>query len=185
SFVGMSDRANRQRNQGHWLNRPMPPAAVIAPFAMAGLLLLVACFNFMNNAIAVAGNRLKEIGIRKVIGGRRKELIMQFLAETTLFCIAAMALALVLAEYFTAGWNGMWSGIELSVRYRDNIPFFLVLGGLTLFSALLAGGYPAFYISSFRPIDILRGRQRLGGGGMLSKSLLVLQFSISLAAVIF
>jgi putative ABC transport system permease protein len=184
-FVGMADRAIRQRNQGHWMNMPMPPAAVIAPFAMAGLLLLVACFNFMNNAIAVAGNRLKEIGIRKVIGGRRKELIMQFLAETTLFCIAAMALALVLAEYFTAGWNSMWSGIELSVRYRDNIPFFLVLGGLTLFSALLAGGYPAFYISAFRPIDILRGRQRLGGGGMLSKSLLVLQFSISLAAVIF
>jgi putative ABC transport system permease protein len=184
-FVGMSGRAIRERNQGHWMNGPMPPAAVIAPFAMAGFLLLVACFNFMNNAIAVAGNRLKEIGIRKVIGGRRKELIIQFLSETFVFCLIAMALALILAEYFTAGWNGMWSGIEITVNYRENLSLFVMLATLMVFTALLAGGYPAFYISAFKPIQILRGTTRLGGANGLTKSLLVFQFSISLAAVIF
>lgn len=184
-FNGMSARAVRERNQGHWMNMPMPPAAVIAPFAMAGFLLLVACFNFMNNAIAISGNRLKEIGIRKVIGGRRKELIIQFLAETLVFCVLALALGMVLAEYFTAGWNGMWGGIEISIRYIDNFELILVLIALILLTALLAGGYPAFYISSFRPIEILRGRTRFGGVNMLTKSLLVFQFSISLAAVIF
>ena len=118
-FIGMSSRALKERNQGHWLNTPMPTAAVIAPFAMAAFLLLVACFNYMNNAIAIAGNRLKEIGIRKVIGGRRKELIVQFLSETMIFCLASMLLALVLAEYFTKGWNSMWNGIELSIIYKD------------------------------------------------------------------
>jgi putative ABC transport system permease protein len=184
-FKGMAARAARERVQGHWMNMSMPPAAVIAPFAMAGFLLLVACFNFMNNAIAVSGNRLKEIGIRKVIGGNRKQLIFQFLAETMVFCLVSLALALVLAEYFTDGWNGMWSGIEMEVRYNDNLPFFVMLTALMAFTALLAGGYPAFYISAFRPIQILRGTTRFGGANWLTKSLLVFQFSISLAAVIF
>ena len=184
-FEGMSSRALRARNQGHWMNMPMPLAAVIAPFAIAGFLLLVACFNFMNNAIAVAGNRLKEIGIRKVIGGRRKELIIQFLAETMVFCALAMALALVLAEYFTAGWNGMWTGIEIKIVYADNITFLAALALLMILTALLAGAYPAFYVSGFRPIEILKNTTRLGGANALSKTLLVFQFSISLAAVIF
>jgi ABC-type antimicrobial peptide transport system permease subunit len=184
-FIGMSARAIRERNEGHWLNGPMPPAAVIAPFAMAGFLLLVACFNFMNNAIAVAGNRLKEIGIRKVIGGRRKELIIQFLSETMIFCVVAMILGLVLAEYFTAGWNSIWTGVEIAVTYRDNVSLFVAIGVLMVFTALLAGAYPAFYISAFKPIQILRGTTRFGGATWLTKSLLVFQFSISLAAVIF
>lgn len=184
-FIGMSARALKGRNQGHWLNMPMPPAAVIAPFVMAAFLLMMACFNFMNNAIAIAGNRLKEIGIRKVIGGRRKELIIQFLSETMIFCFVSLLLALVFAEYFTEGWNYMWNGMELKVNYRDNIPLFAVLASLLLFTSLLAGGYSAFYVSSFRPIQILRGTTKLGGGNFLTKSLLVFQFSISLAAIIF
>jgi putative ABC transport system permease protein len=184
-FKGMAARAVNQRNQGHWMNMPMPPAAVIAPFAMAGLLLLVACFNFMNNAIAVASTRLKEIGIRKVIGGKRKELIFQFLSETFVFCMLALLLGMVLAEYFTAGWNGTWGGLEISIHYANNLELVIVLALLILLTALLAGGYPAFYISSFKPIEILRGSTRFGDANLLSKSLLVVQFSISLATVIF
>jgi ABC-type antimicrobial peptide transport system permease subunit len=184
-FIGMSARAIVQRNQGHWMGGPMPPAAVIAPFAMAGFLLLVACFNFMNNAIAVAGNRIKEIGIRKVIGGRRKELIIQFLSETMIFCLVAMIVALGLAEYFTAGWNSIWSGVEIAVTYRDNVSLLVAIAVLITFTALLAGGYPAFYISAFKPIQILRGTTRFAGASTFTKSLLVFQFSISLAAVIF
>lgn len=184
-FVGMSARAIKQRNQGHWLNGPMPPAAVIAPIVMAGFLLLVACFNFMNNAIAVAGNRLKEIGIRKVVGGRRKELIIQFLSETLVFCLMAFGLALFLAEYFVRGWNSLWAGIELQVVYQDNPLFFISMAVLMMVTALLAGGYPAFYISSFKPIQVLRGTTKFGSTTGFSKALLVFQFSISLAAVIF
>lgn len=184
-FKGMAARAVNQRNQGHWMNMPMPPAAVIAPFAMAGLLLLVACFNFMNNAIAVASTRLKEIGIRKVIGGKRKELIFQFLSETLVFSMLALLLGMVLAEYFTTGWNGMWGGLEISIHYANNLELVIVLAVLILLTALLAGGYPAFYISSFKPIEILRGSTRFGDANLLSKSLLVVQFSISLATVIF
>jgi len=184
-FKGMSARALKEKNQGHWLNTPMPPAAVIAPFTMAAFLLLVACFNFMNNSIAIAGSRLKEIGVRKVIGGKRKELIIQFLSETMVFCFASLLLGLVLAEYFTEGWNYMWNGLELEIHYRDNIFLLTAVASLLLFTSLLAGGYSAFYISSFKPIQILRSTARLGGGNFLTRSLLVVQFSISLAAVIF
>jgi putative ABC transport system permease protein len=184
-FAGMATRAVKERNQGHWMNQPMPPAAVVAPFAMAGFLLLVACFNFMNNAISVAATRLKEIGIRKVIGGRRKELIIQFLSETLIFCMLALFLALFLAEFFVAQWDAMWLGIELSIRYQDNIRFLLAMFMLMAGTALLAGGYPAFYVSAFRPIQILKGATRFGGTTLFTKSLLVFQFSLSLAAVIF
>ncbi len=184
-FKGMSARALKEKNQGHWLNTPMPPAAVVTPFTMAAFLLLVACFNFMNNSIAIAGSRLKEIGVRKVIGGKRRELIIQFLSETMVFCFASLLLGLVLAEYFTEGWNYMWNGLELEIHYRDNIFLLTAVASLLLFTSLLAGGYSAFYISSFKPIQILRSTARLGGGNFLTRSLLVVQFSISLAAVIF
>lgn len=185
SFEGMASRAIKQRNQGHWFNMPMPPAGVLAPFVMAGFLLLVACFNFTNNAIAMAGKRLKEIGIRKVVGGKRRELIVQFLSETLIFCLLAMGIALFLGEYLVAGWDSIWPSIDLDVQYRENWQFFAALGGLTLLTALLAGGYPAFYISSFRPIQVLREKIQLGGMNLFTKTLLVVQFSISLAAVIF
>ncbi len=185
SFIGMSKRAADQRNQGHWFNFPMPPAAVIAPFFMASLLLLVACFNFTNNAIAVAGNRLKEIGIRKVIGGTRRELIVQFLSESLAFTVVALILALFLGELFVRGWDAMWPSIEIQVRYLDNIPLLLSLAVLTIATTLIAGGYPAFYISSFRPIQVLRDNVKFGSTSWLSKSMLIFQFSISLAAVIF
>ena len=184
-FTGMAKRAVAARMQGHWLNMPMPPAAVVAPFFMAGLILLVACFNFTNNAIAVAGNRLKEIGIRKVVGGKRRQLIVQFLSETFVFCILATIVALILGEYFVAGWDALWPGIELTVNYKNNLPFIAALIALVGTTALLAGAYPAFYISAFRPIQILRGTTRFGGTNIFTKTLLVFQFSISLAAVIF
>ena len=184
-FSGMARRAVKARMQGHWFNMPMPPAAVVAPFFMAGMILLVACFNFMNNAIAIAGKRLKEIGIRKVVGGKRRQLILQFLSETLIFCTLAGLIALVLGEYLVAGWDALWPGIELSVRYANNWPFLVVLVLLLLVTALLTGAYPAFYISAFRPIQILRGTTRFGGTNWLTKSLLVFQFTISLAAVIF
>jgi ABC-type antimicrobial peptide transport system permease subunit len=184
-FVGMAHRSVREKNQGHWFNRPMPPAGVLAPFIMAGFMLLVACFNFTNNAIALAGKRLKEIGIRKVVGGQRKELIFQFLSETLVFCLLALGAGLFLSDYFVAGWSSLWPSIELEVTYLDNLPFFSVLLGLIIVTALLAGGYPAFYLSAFRPIQVLRDRATLGGMNWLTKSLLVVQFSISLAALIF
>ncbi|MBL7852446.1 MAG: ABC transporter permease [Cyclobacteriaceae bacterium] len=184
-FIGMAHRAVKDRNQGHWFNRPMPPAGVLAPFLMAGFLLLVACFNFNNNSIALAGKRLKEIGIRKVVGGLRRELMFQFLAETLIFCFLALGVGLFLSDYFVAGWSSLWPGISLKVTYFDNLPFFSALLGLILITALLAGGYPAFYLSSFRPIQVLRDRATLGGMNWLTKSMLVVQFSISLAALIF
>jgi|APTNR8051073442_1049403.scaffolds.fasta_scaffold00001_204 ABC-type antimicrobial peptide transport system permease subunit len=184
-FVGMSQRAVREKNEGHWFNQPMPPAAVIAPFFMAGLLLLVACFNFTNHAIAMAGKRLKEIGIRKVMGGKRKELIAQFLAESFVFCVLALIVSLLLAEFLVAGWDALWPGIELAVRYNDNASFLIMLAGLMIITALLAGSYPAVYISSFKPIQVLKGATQFGGTNLFTKTLLVFQVSISLAAVIF
>ena len=184
-FIGMGQRAFKEKTNFHGLNYPKPPAAVIAPFFMALFLLLVACFNFTNNSIAMAGKRLKEIGIRKVLGGKRKELVLQFFMESFAFCFFALTGALFLAEVFASGWNSIWTDLEISIHYLDNIPLMAAIVVLVLLTTLLSGGYPALFISSFNPVSVLKGTVKFGGNNLFTKSLLVLQFSLSLAAVIF
>jgi len=144
-----------------------------APFAMAAFILLVACFNFMNNSMAVAGNRLKEIGVRKVIGGRKKELVMQFLQRRSSSASWRWAADLFSPNIFTEGWNGMWAGLDIAIIYKDNTSLFVALFVLIVVTSVLAGGYPAFYISKFRPIEILRGTLKFRGTTPPTKSLLV------------
>jgi putative ABC transport system permease protein len=91
-----------------------PPTAAIVGTAMMGILiLLIACFNLTNTAIAISSRRLKEIGIRKVMGGLRKQLIVQFIGETTLICFFALLVGLLVAEFLTEGWNTMWEDMRV------------------------------------------------------------------------
>ncbi|HEY0744232.1 MAG TPA: ABC transporter permease [Chryseosolibacter sp.] len=160
-------------------------AAVVAPVFMALLLLLIACFNMTNTAIAISSRRLKEIGVRKVMGGLRSQLIAQFIGETTFICVIALGFGLLLGEVLLGSWNALWKEMELTSHYLDN-PGFLIFILSTLFiTALLAGAYPAFYVSRFEPVSILKGTFKFGGSNVFTKILLVLQYSFSLLAIIF
>ena len=170
--------------RGYTLHQRVPVPAVIAPSVMAALLLLMACFNFMNTALAFAGRRLKEIGVRKVVGGLRRQLIAQFLGESLLLCVLAFGLALLLAEVFVPAWDSLWPYLDLELRYADNLPLLGFLGALLLFTALLAGLYPAFYISGFSPVKVLKGRQQLPGVTTLTRVLLTFQLTISVLVLI-
>src|SRR5688500_17512682 len=161
-----------------------PRAVVIAPAIMAILILLIACFNLTNTAIAISSRRLKEIGIRKVMGGLRKQLIVQFIGETTLICFFALLAGLLFAEFLTQGWNSMWEYMRITPLYVDNPQFLAFLGGVLIFTGLLAGAYPAFYISHFEPISILKGKLKFGGTNHFTRVLLGLQFAISLMAIV-
>jgi len=164
---------------GYILTESLHPAAVVSPAVLAVLLLLMACFNFMNTAIAFAGKRLKEIGIRKVIGGRRHQLIGQFMGESMLLCTLAFGLALLLATIFAPAYSSLWPNIDLEANYSENMPLLAFLVVLLLVTGLMAGAYPALYISRFNPVSILKGRHRLGGMNALTRTLLTAQLSIA------
>jgi putative ABC transport system permease protein len=175
------DRADLVRS---WTWDAPPISAIIGSATMGILILLIACFNLTNTAIAISSRRLKEIGIRKVMGGLRKQLIVQFIGETTLICFLALLFGLFVARFLTEGWNTMWEYMRVSPHYLDNPRFLIFMGSVLLFTGLLAGGYPAFYISKFEPISILKGKLKFGGTNYFTRVLLGLQFAISLIAIV-
>jgi len=175
------DRAERVRS---WTWDAPPSSAIIGSMVMGILILLIACFNLTNTAIAISSRRLKEIGIRKVMGSMRKQLITQFIGETTFICFLALVLGVGLADFLIQGWNYMWEYMQLTPHYLDSIPFLAFLVGVLLFTGILAGSYPAFYISKFEPVSILKGKLKFGGTNYFTRTLLGLQFAISLIAIV-
>jgi putative ABC transport system permease protein len=186
NFKGMSDRnRTNPRLNNEWLRGGLPKEAITVPTIMAVFLLLLACFNFTNTSIAVSGKRLKEIGIRKVMGGLRRQLVFQFLGENLLLCFVGLLLGLVITEWLAPQYDAMWNWLDLSFTYAENANIILFLAGLLFITGIVAGGYPAFYVTSFEPVSILKGKQKFGGTNWFTRILLGLQFFISLVAIIF
>ena len=185
NFNGMMkrNRANPRVNND-WLYGGIPSEAVTLPAIMAGLLLLLACFNFTNTSIAISSRRLKEIGIRKVMGGMRSQLVFQFMGENFVLCFLGLAAGLLIAEWLVPAYDSLWPWLELKLSYAENIDFLLFLGVLLLMTALIAGGYPSFYVTSFEPVTILKGMAKFGGTNWFTRILLGGQFVISLLSII-
>ncbi len=145
---------------------------------IALFILLIACINFVNLTVARSLKRAKEIGIRKVVGGERKQLIMQFLGESYVISFLAFVLAIGLVELALPVFNDL-SNKALSFSYL--LSFKLVAGyvSIFLFTGMLAGFYPALVLSGFNPVQTLYNRQKHTGKNYLSKSLVVLQFTLA------
>jgi putative ABC transport system permease protein len=144
--------------------------------------LLLACINFMNLATARSEKRAREVGIRKSIGSLRGQLVAQFLGESVLLAGLAALLALLLAKV-SLPWFGRLAGSRIEL---DLSPGFLALFvGFTLLVGLLAGSYPALYLSGFNAVKVLKGSFRVGGGDALMRKILtVLQFTVSISLII-
>lgn len=183
-FEGMAVRAEREDVWNHWFNNSLPTSAAIAPGIMAILILLIACFNFTNTSIAIANRRIKEIGIRKVMGSSKKQLIAQFLGENILLTLFALFVGLLIAAFLVPAYSAMWPFLDIKLSLTENIEFLGFLLLLLLFTGLVAGSYPAFYVSGFRPASILRGSVKFSGTNPFTRILLTLQYAISLLAII-
>ena len=153
-------------------------------FGMIGaFVLLLACINFMNLSTAQSEQRAKEVGIRKTIGSRRGQLIAQFLGESTLLALLAFLLAAGLAYLSLPFFNSI-AAKEMQFP-TDSPAFWAVALGFTLLTGIVAGSYPAFYLSAFRPVKVLKGTFRAGRGATLPRQVLVtLQFTVSLSLII-
>lgn len=150
---------------------------------IAALILVIACINFMNLATARATDRSKEVGLRKVLGAVRRQLARQFIFESLLFATLASVLALVLLQLIMPAYTN-FLGYKLP-SYWNEPRVYLFLIGIIVVVGLLAGSYPALLMSSFSPIESLKGKLRTGkGGAFFRKVLVVCQFGISVLLII-
>jgi len=151
--------------------------------AIAVFILLIACINFMNLATAQATRRASEVGVRKTLGASQSLLIRQFLSESMLIVLIAVLLSMILTEVLLPYFNNL---VGKSIGFSDiNWPYYVVAAiMLTLVTGLLAGGYPAFYLSGFQPAKVLKGKVTTNlSTGMLRKGLVVFQFVIAICLI--
>lgn len=150
---------------------------------IGAFVLLLACINFMNLSTARSEKRGKEVGIRKSIGSQRGQLIYQFLSESFLVVVFAWILSIIMVLLLLNGFNEL-ARKEIEFPW-GNMNFWLISVVFILFTALLAGSYPALYLSSFKPVDVLKGTFKVGRyAGLPRKILVVLQFTVSVAFII-
>ena len=153
-------------------------------FGIIGIfVLLLACINFMNLSTARSEKRAKEVGIRKTVGSLRKQLIIQFLSESVLVAFLAFVLAIIMVLIMLPFFNGM-ADKQIQLPY-SKLLFWIMLLTFTFFTGIISGSYPAFYLSSFRPIAVLKGTFKAGPYAAIPrKVLVVVQFTISITLII-
>ena len=152
-------------------------------FSIALVVLMIACMNFMNLATARSAKRATEVGIRKVVGARRGNLISQFLGESLVITLISIILGVGLAELTLPLFNQV-AGLDLKMEWAH--PFLWIsLVGILIGVGLLAGSYPALFLSSFKPLKVLKGgKSSAKGGRKLREGLVVMQFVISVSLII-
>ncbi len=147
-------------------------------------ILLLACLNFMNLSTARSANRAKEVGLRKVVGAQKAQLIKQFIGESMILTLIALLLSLILVFFTLPIFNSI-SGKSLAMSYLSNPVLLLGLFGFFIIVSLIGGSYPAFFLSTFRPVEVLQGRLRRGAkSSVLRISLVSLQFTVSIVLII-
>jgi putative ABC transport system permease protein len=154
--------------------------------AIALFIMILACVNFMNLATAQSAKRAKEVGIRKVLGSLRKQLIRQFITEAMLFSFLAAILAVIIVIAVLPGFNNL-ADKTLSANIFLDFKSWLVIIGLVLITGFLAGSYPAFFLTSFNPVTILKGSSLFkgkGSGFFTRNALVVFQFTVSTVLII-
>ena len=153
-------------------------------FSIIGILvLLIACINFMNLSTARSERRAREVGVRKVMGSLRGQLILQFLVESMLMTAMAFLLSIALVQAVLPAFNAL-TGDAVRIPYSSGF-FWLIVFSVVLLTGLLAGSRPAFYLSSFQPVRVLKSAVRIGRSASRAREILVvLQFTCSIALII-
>ena len=207
NFTGLyfAPEIEKWRNRGRWKGEGLPISFGLQPIArvhldptikgylnlstifilsgIAFIVLFIACINFMNLSIGRASTRSLEVGMRKVLGAERRQLIHQFWGEFLVITGIAMTAGVLLAEILLPIFNRL-SGRSLSLREIFQPTNFLILLGLLIVVGIVSGSYPALVMSRFRPVEILRGKLRIGRKKPLTRALVVVQFALSIFLVI-
>lgn len=158
-------------------------AGLYGPLVLALLILLSACLNFANTTVSRSNLKLKEMGVRKVLGGTKMQLITQQLIESGIIVFFALCLSTLFTSWWLPTFNSMFTGIELHANYLQDFALLKYMGLILLLVTLIAGLYPAYYVARFNPTQIFRGGFSLGGNNLFSRILLGLQISIAFITI--
>jgi putative ABC transport system permease protein len=151
---------------------------------IAAFVLLIACINFMNLATARSAGRAQEVGLRKVVGALKKHLLVRFYSESMVYALLSLFLALLLVRLVLPWFNAL-TGKGISFNVLGHSQILWGIAGITLLTALLAGSYPAVFLSSFQPVRVLKGSLTAGAGSALFRRVLVVvQFALSVFLII-
>jgi putative ABC transport system permease protein len=152
--------------------------------AVAVLILVIACINYMNLATARAGRRAREVGLRKALGSKRSEIAKQFFYESTLMTVGSLLIAIVLVLVLLHPFNELADKSFTFSSLRNPYMVFITLG-IVLIMAFISGSYPAFYLSAFKPVDVLKGQIVKGKGAeIFRKGLVTIQYVVALVLII-
>jgi len=146
-------------------------------------ILLIACINFTTLAAGRSARRSKEVGVRKVMGAAKKQLITQFITEAYFFVIISTILGLLLATFLLPYFNTL-AGSNLHLSFSILPQSLILIAGILFFVGLLAGSYPAFVLSNFKPLEVFKNKLRIGGSNTFTKSLVTFQFALSVVLII-
>jgi hypothetical protein len=151
---------------------------------IAIFVLIIGCINFMNLSTARSANRAKEIGLRKVVGACRSQLIRQFYGESLLFAFIALCLAVAAVSFILPAFGSL-AGKEMSWNATGAVVLVLGLAGIALLTGLVSGSYPALFLASFQPVNTLKGKLKSGkGNAVFRRTLVVVQFVLSATLII-
>lgn len=167
----------------NWVNHRISAVPLIVFCSMAGLILLIACFNLTNTSIAMTSTRLKEVGVRKAIGAAREQIVFQFLFETVLTITISLVIGLLLAQIIVPAFADMW-GLTYGLEDLNGMNLFIALIAMVFIASLLAGIYPALFSSKFKPTQLLKGGVKIKGTNGLTRTLVALQFALSVIVLI-
>ncbi len=165
------------------INVPISMMPLIVFSMMALMILLIACFNLTNTSFAITARRLKEVGVRKVIGASRRMIVIQFLTEMLLTIVLSLLIGLIMARFIAAEFADMW-GLNYGLSDLNGLNLIVTLLVLVFSASLLAGLYPAIANSKFTPAQLLKSNVKLKGANWLTKTLVTLQFAISVIVLI-
>lgn len=165
------------------MHLPIPNIALFIFMTMGGIILLIACFNLTNTTLALSMKRLKEIGVRKVVGSNRAQIAIQFLIEITVTITIAVLVGFSIALYMIPEFSAMWQ-LPYGLKELNNMNIVIALMTLLFATALLGGIYPALFGSRMNPVLLFKGAKRAGGTNIFSRMLLVGQFALSIVVLI-
>jgi len=183
-LLSLREHARLQDISNDGLHRRPENSAAYGPIALALLIFLSACLNFSNTTVSHANRRLKEIGMRKVMGSSHRQLVIQLLLECCFIVCLAVLLSAFLNRLWLPTFNQMFTAVKITADYFNDINLLVFIGATILITTLLAGAYPAFYITRFNPSTIFRGSVKFGGTNLFSRIMLGFQLSIAIITVI-
>ncbi|MFY0690082.1 MAG: ABC transporter permease [Cyclobacteriaceae bacterium] len=166
-----------------YINTPINMEPLIIFTILALLILLIACFNLTNTSIAMTAGRLKEIGVRKSLGAHRRQVITQFMVETTTVIVLSVLAGYLMSNIIVPEFAAMWE-LPYGIEDLSSVNLIGTLTGLVVLTSLVAGLYPAFFSTRFGTVNLLKGNVKFSGSNFLTRSLVSVQFAISVLVLV-